>query len=82
MRYVHETSLYDFKFWSGAVQRAEKFNRREMDMIESQLEEIYLDDLTDTEINDLFWFEEDFIAQLAGYKDYETMCEAKEDEDE
>lgn len=61
-----ETNLKYFNFWSGAADRAGLLTFKELDTIENELENIYPDGLTDTELNDLFWFDFDFICELIG----------------
>lgn len=34
--------------------------------------------MSDTEINDIFWFEEDFIAETLGYNDFEELMNDRE----
>lgn len=38
----------------------------ELDSVENELEELYPDGMTDTEINDLFWFDFDYVCDLIG----------------
>lgn len=33
-----------------------------------------LPDMTDTEFNDFFWFETDYIAKILDYEDWEELC--------
>lgn len=63
-------SLRDFDFWSGAKEHC--FSDSELSQIESVLEELYPDGMTDTQINDLFWFEEESICEWIGinYEEY------------
>ena len=68
MKYTVENSLTFFDFWSGAKDHS--FTRAEIEEIESNLEDLYPDGMTDTQINDLFWFEEEFLCNLIGV-DYE-----------
>lgn len=68
-----ETDLSSFDFWSGAASRAAILTDAEFDAIESEFEYLYPDGMTETEINDLFWFEEDFIASLLGYEDWQAL---------
>ncbi len=79
MELKHDVALRDFEFWSGAVSRANQLTLEQLDQIEFELEELYPDGMTDTQVNDLFWFEEDFIAQCLGYEDWEAL-EADEEE--
>lgn len=73
MKIYKEESLTDFKFWSGAVQTAELLTNEELETIESILEDIYPDGMDETTVNDIFWFEDDFIAECLGYEDFETL---------
>lgn len=66
MRIKTEKSLQHFQFWSGAKELAERLTWEELIEIESQLEELYPNGLTETELNDLFWFDSEFICQLIG----------------
>lgn len=82
MKVVNDICLSEFNFWSGAVDRAKYLDKDEFDTIDDMLEELYPDGMSDVEINDFFWFEEDTIANWLGYADFETMCEAKDEDDE
>lgn len=77
-----EISLPNFEFWSGAKDTAMSLDWEDMERIEDQIEE-YLGELPeDTELNDFFWFEEDTIAQILGYEDWESLERDKNGEDE
>lgn len=73
MKIYAEKSLRYFDFWSGARDRANVLTYEELDQIESMLEELYPDGMEDTAINDLFWFEEDWIAEMLGFADWEAL---------
>lgn len=62
--------LINFDFWSGA--KDHRFTYNELKEIEFILEELYHDGMTDTQINDLFWFEEEFLCEILGidFEDY------------
>lgn len=66
MKLITETNLTDFECWSGARHFFNKLTYQELKTISSELEELYPDGMTDTQINDLFWFDEDFICQMIG----------------
>ena len=66
MRIKTEKSLQHFQFWSGAKELAERLTWEELIEIENQLEELYPSGLTETELNDLFWFDAEFICDLIG----------------
>ena len=73
MKIYNETSLSEFEFWSGGRERAEVLTSNQLDEIECILEDLYPDGLDATTINDLFWFEEDNIAQWLGFTDFEEL---------
>lgn len=77
-----ETSLFDFKFWSGAVDRAEKLCKDDFDKIEDALSDMYPDGMTECEVNDFFWFEEDFLAQCIGYDSWDEFLDSIDEEEE
>lgn len=67
MKIYREESLSNFKFWSGAIANAEEFTLEELDQITAELES--LDDgdgYDETQINDLMWFEPEYLASLIG----------------
>ena len=84
MKVYTEQSLKDFEFWSGARDRVKYLTDDQFDTIEAILEDAYPDGMTETEINDFFWFEEDTIADWLGYNSFEELMEesASEDDDE
>lgn len=100
MTYTCDESLTRFEFWSGARDRAAILTYDQLDRLDDLLPDTMgwneADNIpSDTEINDLFWFEEDFIAQLlcfdnwealerhnAGEDDDDTVDDEEEDDDE
>ena len=81
MRIYEEKNLRDFEFWSGARETVNYLTCDELDTIESLLEDIYPDGMEDTQINDIFWFEEDWIAEMLGYNDFEEIMHREEEEE-
>lgn len=73
-----DISLSDFKFWSGAVDRASKLSAEDFSTIEDVLTDMYPDGMTDTEVNDFFWFNEDFIAECLGFDGWDNFLESEE----
>lgn len=65
--------LRDFDFWSGAKDTVDYLTSDELDTIEDILEDAYPDGMTETQVNDLFWFDTDVIAEWLGYEDYESL---------
>ena len=73
MKIYREESLSNFEFWSGAISNAEEFTLEELDRIGDMLEAENPDGMDETEINDLMWFEPEYLASLIGLEwDSET----------
>lgn len=68
----HELALKDFEFWCGAKAHRDCLSNAEMDILDEAFEEIFPDGLNATELNDIFWFDQDFIAELLGYEDFDN----------
>ena len=69
-----EIALRDFEFWSGGADRANNCSDEELDTLEQFFEETEPEEgWTDTDINDMFWFEFDTLAKYLGYKDEEDF---------
>lgn len=64
MKITTELDLQNFEFWSGAKDHS--FTRSELEQVESILEDIYPDGMEDTQVNDLFWFQEEDICDWLG----------------
>lgn len=68
MKIYREESLSSFEFWSGAISNAEEFTLEELDRIGEELEvfDCEGDGYDETQINDLMWFEPEYLANLIG----------------
>ena len=73
MKIYTEESLRNFEFWSGAKDTVKYLTDDELDAIEDILTDIYPDGMSETQINDIFWFEDDAIAEWLGYNDFEEI---------
>lgn len=73
MKVTSETTLRSFEFWAGAKDTAERLTADQLDAVECCLEEVYPDGCSETDINDIFWFETDWIAEMLGYEDWEAL---------
>lgn len=82
MTYTVEKPLSQFEFWSGAKERTDHLTTDQLDRLDDLLPEILGENPTDTAINDLFWFEEDFIAQLLGFDSWEALERYNDGEDD
>lgn len=77
-----EKNLRNFEFWAGAKDTIKYLTFAEINTIESMLEEIYPEGMTETQVNDFFWFEDDTIAEWLGYNNFEEIIERKQELDE
>lgn len=78
MRVYKEISYsYDFDFWSGAKDTVAYLLDSEVNEILSMLEDCYPEGMSETELNDFFWFEDDTIADWLGWPDFETLMKAR-----
>ena len=71
MKIYNEKSLRNFEFWSGAKENAKEFTDKQLDQIETILEDMYPDGMDETEINDLFWFEPETLREWLGIEEEE-----------
>lgn len=76
MKITYELDLVHFNAWSGAVETLDKIiNERKTEEFESLLEELYPEGMSETDLNDLLWFESDWIFKSLG------MIEEEEEEE-
>lgn len=66
-----ETSLSNFQFWSGAVENANSLTCEELDDLEKIFEDLYPDGMSDTQINDIMWFDFEWVCEALGLE-YDT----------
>lgn len=78
MKLSREISLEHFEFWGGAKVFASHLSTDELQKVEGILEENYPDGMTDAELNDLFWFDNDTVAEWLGYENAE-LIEGRDD---
>ena len=69
--------------WSGAVDTLEKIEEagKEEELM-NFLEEEFVETPTETEVNDLLWFEDEYIFEQLGIKDEEDEEEEEEEVEE
>lgn len=73
MKIYTEKSIHDFEFWSGGKQTVELLTEDELNYLEAILEAENPDGMSETELNDWFWFETEFIATIFGYENFEVL---------
>lgn len=81
MKLFRGETIADFKAWSGAVDTQnriiEENKENEFDQL---IEEIYPDGLDETQLNDLLWFDDEWIFEQLGMS--EELEEELEEESE
>lgn len=69
----------DFRPWSGAIDAWERIEKAgKVDELEFILDDVYPDNMSDTELNDLFWFEPETVFSWLGM---DTDDEEEDDEE-
>lgn len=67
MQISYELDLNTFKAWSGAVDTLERIRSEgKCEVLEQALEEIYPDGMEEGQLNDLLWFDSEFVYGLCG----------------
>lgn len=76
-----DISVRDFDFWAGGFETWLELTFEELDALDDLLPEAFPNGLTQTELNDLFWFDSDLIAEWLGFEDWENLVEEHEKEE-
>ena len=72
MKIITEIGLYNFRTWSGATVTKERIIKEGKEEEFTQLiEELYPDGITDIELNDLLWFDSQWIYETLGITEEE-----------
>lgn len=75
-------TLADFKAWSQAVETKETILAAgKGDEFDALIEELYPDGLSETQLNDILWFESDWIFESLGISEEEEEEETNEEEE-
>ena len=70
MKITSEISLKNFKAWSGAKDTLNKLIELDKcDELEFILDDLYPDGLTDTQLNDILWFDDEWIYEILGIEE-------------
>lgn len=68
--YNENTTLVNFDAWSGAVDTKNRIIKHgQADAFDCLMEELYPEGLSETQLNDILWFEEDWIFENLGISD-------------
>lgn len=67
--------------WSGGADTIKDLTCEEIDTVLDMLESSTTEDdiMTETELNDFFWFKRDTIAEWLGYENFDEIMERNKD---
>ena len=76
---LYKEGISNFTPWSGAVDTWNALDEHDkIDTLESILEDIYPDGMSETDLNDLLWFEPEAVYEWVGLTYDEDTEEASE----
>ena len=74
MTITYELDLNRFEAWSGAKETLERIQKEgKCAELENVLEELYPDGMTETELNDLLWFDSESVYEWLGIRSEEQI---------
>ena len=80
MKLYRELDLTRFEPWSGAVDTYNTiYNADKLKDLEFLLEELYPDGIEETHLNDLLWFESEWLLESLGISEEDDEEEAGEE---
>ena len=80
MTITYELDLNSFEAWSGAKETLERIQREgKCEELENVLEELYPDGMTETELNDLLWFDSESVYEWLGIRSESQIKEKIEE---
>lgn len=69
MRIYKDFEADTFEAWSGAVDTLDKIlDEGKGEELEELLDEIFPDGAEETEVNDLLWFDDEYVFEMLGIK--------------
>ena len=71
---LNEYNIFD-ELWSGGRDTLDDLTVKEVAEILDFLESTTSVPMTLTEVNDFFWFERDYIAEMLGHESYDELME-------
>jgi hypothetical protein len=81
MKIISEIGLREFNTWSGATDTKNTIvENNKGDDFDSLIEELYPDGLSDTQLNDILWFDADYIYEQLDINQEEEEPEGDEEE--
>jgi hypothetical protein len=81
MQIYYELDLLRFEAWSGGKDTLNTLTYDQTEQLQTILEEAYPDGLEETSLNDILWFERDWIAEMLSFNDWEHLERANAGEE-
>lgn len=76
-------SIVDFDAWSGAVDTKKTIiGKDKIEEFNSLIEDLYPDGLSETQLNDILWFDSEWCFEMLGISEDEDTDEEDEEETE
>lgn len=82
MRIIEDVSLKENIFWKGARALWKRLTDDELQSIENDLSYFYPNGIDKNTLNNIFWFDTDFIFETIGLFDPDEMQEEKDKKEE
>ncbi len=73
MQIYYELDLISFKAWGGGKDTLDELTYKQVEQLENELADAYPEGLEETALNDILWFERDWIAEMLGFDDWEHL---------
>lgn len=61
-----EISLVDFEFWAGAADNVKDLSSEDLEQLEAVLDDCYPDGIDETTLNDILWFDIEWVYEVLG----------------
>jgi hypothetical protein len=74
MKIYKEVNYDSMEFWSGGQDTVNDLTDEQLKRVWDYLEDTY-DEMDETKLNEFFWFDRDFIAELLGFEDYDELLD-------
>lgn len=72
MKMYREMSLNNFEAWGGAIDTLNRVKEEgKVELLEQVFEELYPDGMSETEINDILAFDDDWVFDTLGIDNYD-----------
>lgn len=79
MKVTTETTLRNFEAWSGAKDTKKRIiEEGKAEEFDSLIEELYPDGIDETHLNDILWFDEEWVYESLGITEEEEEEEEEE----